>query len=558
MDAPTLRYYEDHAEEVARRYEAAGPGVASLFPFVFARGERVLEIGAGSGRDAAVLQKLDTDVDAVEPSSALRSQALAAHPELAGKLFDGFLPRGLPPGIRDKYDGILLSAVIMHIPDAELFDTAFTLRERLKIGGKLLVSMPMERSDVQPGSGRDAFGRLMIMRSVSQVRLLFERLGFELENEWKSTDSAGRDFLWTTLFFRSSGGTARAIDRVESIINADRKVATYKLALVRALCDIAMTSWASARWEPSGAVRVPLQEVSERWLHYYWPLLETDAGAMLPQINAEAKGGKPIAFRRSLIELIKECRPLGGITAFAGMQTEGRLPPGAAALHRAAIRVIGSTIVKGPVQFAGNARGAPEFAYDKHSGCIVVSADVWRELSLMGHWIRDAVILRWAEMTARLSEGKLLPGAVIDKLLAGAEPFRQDPTVLSFYKQHHIGLSCVWTGSALRSDFEVDHAIPFTFWQSSPAWNLFPATRAVNNSKRDKLPTSGLVHRREEAIVSCWRMLAAEFPVRFEREAATLLGARPVGNWEKPLLSGFMEAIEYTASVRGAERWQPE
>jgi hypothetical protein len=28
--------------------------------------------------------------------------------------------------------------------------------------------------------------------------------------------------------------------------------------------------------------------------------------------------------------------------------------------------------------------------------------------------------------------------------------------------------------------------------------------------------------------------------------------------WEKPLLSGFVEAVEYTASVRGAERWEPE
>jgi hypothetical protein len=41
---------------------------------------------------------------------------------------------------------------------------------------------------------------------------------------------------------------------VESIINADRKVATYKLALIRALRDIATTSWASARWERGGAL----------------------------------------------------------------------------------------------------------------------------------------------------------------------------------------------------------------------------------------------------------------------------------------------------------------
>jgi len=79
----------------------------------------------------------------------------------------------------------------------------------------------------------------MIIRTVEQVKLLFERLGFELQNEWKTADSAGRDILLATLFFRCSGASARAIDRVESTVNAEAKVATCKLALMRALCDIA-------------------------------------------------------------------------------------------------------------------------------------------------------------------------------------------------------------------------------------------------------------------------------------------------------------------------------
>jgi hypothetical protein len=89
----------------------------------------------------------------------------------------------------------------------------------------------------------------MILRSVAQVRLLFERLCFSLDSEWTSADGEGSDILWATLLFRLSEGHSRTIDRVESIINADRKVATYKLALIRALCDIATASWASARWE---------------------------------------------------------------------------------------------------------------------------------------------------------------------------------------------------------------------------------------------------------------------------------------------------------------------
>ena len=113
----------------------------------------------------------------------------------------------------------------MHIPDAELYDTAFNLRERLTRGGKLLVSMPVDRGDVRSDTDRDSLGRLMIIRTVEQVKLLFARLGFELQNEWKTADSSGRDIPWATLFSRSSGASTRAIDRVESTVNADRKVA---------------------------------------------------------------------------------------------------------------------------------------------------------------------------------------------------------------------------------------------------------------------------------------------------------------------------------------------
>ena len=95
----------------------------------------------------------------MEPSAALRERALADHPELEGRLFHGFLPGGLPTDIRPTYDGILLSAVIMHIPDAELFDAALQLRERLGKGGRLLLSMTIERSDVTPGDERDKLGR---------------------------------------------------------------------------------------------------------------------------------------------------------------------------------------------------------------------------------------------------------------------------------------------------------------------------------------------------------------------------------------------------------------
>jgi SAM-dependent methyltransferase len=539
-----------------RRYEAVSGGVATLFPFVFSSAKSVLEIGAGSGRDAAALVQLGFDVHAIEPSDSLRERAVSAHPELTGRLFAGSLPHGLPQGLRDSYDGILMSAVIMHIPDAELFDSAFALRERLREGGKVLLSFATERSDVTPGSDRDPSGRLMIMRPVSQVKLLFERLGFSLESEWISADSAGRaNVRWATLLFRRSDAQGRAIDRVESILNADRKTATYKLALVRALCDIAMTSWQCAERRTDGSLGVPIEAVAARWLRYYWPLIES--GRFLPQINREGKGGKPIAFRKDLLNLVSQFRRQGGLSGFEGQLNNDRINDDVAKLHRGALRTIGSTIVKGPVQYAGNARGAPESAYDSESQTILVQDDVWRELSLMGHWIRDAVILRWAEMTSRLSGDDVSQGVVIDLLQSTVDALRMDPGVRSFYAGKLPNLRCVWTGRALTDGFAVDHAIPFAIWQGSPLWNLFPSTSKINSAKSDKLPTMRIVRARSEALVDCWRQLRTSFEARFDREVNALLGHSTTEDWENPLLTGFSEAIEYTASVRGTDRWEP-
>jgi len=266
-DPQTIRYYDQNAAEVARRYEAMGSGLDALLPFLFRGCRTVLEIGSGSGRDAARLLALGLDVHAVEPSAGLLEASQGIHPELRGRVFPGLLPGSLPPQLRPKYDAILLSAVLMHIPDGELFDSVFQLRERLEERGRVVLSMPTERPDVPGGSDRDERGRLMIVRPVAQVRLLFERLGFDLENEWTSEDSGGRKILWKTLLFRLSGSSrGRAIDQVESIINADRKTATYKLALIRALSNLATTSWAQGKWEDGDTVSVPLSEVSDRWL----------------------------------------------------------------------------------------------------------------------------------------------------------------------------------------------------------------------------------------------------------------------------------------------------
>ena len=96
MDEATLEYYQKNAAVIAPSYDAASAGVSALFPFVFKPGQRVLDIGAGSGRDMARLLSLGIDAYGIEPSDSMRHEAAAAHPDLKTRLLAGHVPGGLP------------------------------------------------------------------------------------------------------------------------------------------------------------------------------------------------------------------------------------------------------------------------------------------------------------------------------------------------------------------------------------------------------------------------------------------------------------------------------
>ncbi|WP_242065492.1 bifunctional 2-polyprenyl-6-hydroxyphenol methylase/3-demethylubiquinol 3-O-methyltransferase UbiG [Trichocoleus sp. FACHB-262] len=102
----------------------------------------VLDIGAGSGRDAAWLADQGHEVVAVEPAAAMREAGQCLHPDSRIRWIDDCLPS--LPNLHQlglAFDFILLSAVWMHVPPAErsrAFRKVITL---LKLGGPLAITL---------------------------------------------------------------------------------------------------------------------------------------------------------------------------------------------------------------------------------------------------------------------------------------------------------------------------------------------------------------------------------------------------------------------------------
>ncbi len=562
MDAATVDYYTLHAGEVAARYEQVASPVERYFAAAFPGASRLLDVGCGSGRDLARLCALGYDAYGAEPVDALRREALRHHPELETRIASAGLPDvGTPFG--GAFDGILCSAVLMHLPEASLFDAAFALRRLLRPHGRLLVSTPLARGDVL-ANNRDASGRLFSPLAPEELQLLLERLGFQLIGRWDTQDASARaGTRWSSqLFELQTGHALRASDQIEGILNRDRKVATYKLALFRALAEIAMQESHAATWRADGTVAVPIARIAERWLLYYWPIF---AGRFVPQSQDEGAGARnPLRFRRALTDLMDDYRQAGehgGLSAWYLDRTAGRLPERVQAKLAVALREISTAICAGPVAHSGGALDTGRvFGWDARQKAVTMSAGLWRELSLLGHWIVDAIVIRWAALTERFAERQRIgSGEVLPLLLAKPIPERATDLARQIYLAGGVD-RCVWTGRPLGRRFHVDHIIPFSLWGNNDLWNLVPVGVEANLAKSDKLPAASLLEDRRVEIIGAWTAAREASPSGFDQQALQLLGRRAgCGGIQWPaLFARLREAIEVTAQQRGIGRWTPK
>ncbi len=209
MDERTIKYYDDNAEEIYARYQAAQSPIGRYLRLAFPPGAELLDIGAGSGRDLKLMIREGYEAYGAEPSDGLRSIAIANHPSLAARLTSGSLP-GLASQLARRFDGIVCSAVFMHIPEQQHSDAALEIRSLLRPHGRLLLSIPRNRTDVQ-ANGRDARGRLFAKCVPESVQVLFERVGFQCLGSWEDEDVLGRPgFRWTTLLLQLRAGELTA------------------------------------------------------------------------------------------------------------------------------------------------------------------------------------------------------------------------------------------------------------------------------------------------------------------------------------------------------------
>jgi SAM-dependent methyltransferase len=133
----------------------------------------VLDIGAGTGRDAAAIARLGHHVVAVDPSAKMQklAQTLHADPRIA------WLSDALPALAKVQgplFDIVLLSAVWMHIPPAERAQAFERIAALIAPSGSIYISLRMGPSDPARGIwpvDADEVGRLATTNGLKVTNL---------------------------------------------------------------------------------------------------------------------------------------------------------------------------------------------------------------------------------------------------------------------------------------------------------------------------------------------------------------------------------------------------
>jgi len=199
-DERTAVFYRQKAGVLVEQYETVAPRLAARLAALLRPGGRALDVGAGSGRDLACLLSNGLDAHGIEPCPELRELAARLHPEVAGRLADASLPElGRPFG--GGFDGLLLSAVLMHVPAEALPRAARSLAGLLLPGGYLLSSVSARRPGLD-AEHRDAGGRLFVPISADELQALFVAAGLTPLDITTTGDALGRPgHEWTEALF---------------------------------------------------------------------------------------------------------------------------------------------------------------------------------------------------------------------------------------------------------------------------------------------------------------------------------------------------------------------
>jgi 2-polyprenyl-3-methyl-5-hydroxy-6-metoxy-1,4-benzoquinol methylase len=191
--------YAEEAPELLKRYESISFADThhSVMHLIPTEPCRVLDIGAGTGRDAAGFAAMGHRVVAAEPTEEMRCGAMALHPSPLIEWLDDSLPDLASLRARgEQFDVVMLTAVWMHLDEQQRRRAIGNVAALVGGGGVMI--MTLRHGPVPPG-------RRMFEVSAEETISLAAPLDLCcVLNRPAESSSRQPGVSWTRLAFRKS------------------------------------------------------------------------------------------------------------------------------------------------------------------------------------------------------------------------------------------------------------------------------------------------------------------------------------------------------------------
>lgn len=556
--------YDRHPDRYVQQYERVDPGALhdAWAPLLKGTPMLALDVGAGSGRDAAWLAAQGHEVVAVEPSDEMRARAQELHPSPSIQWVGDALP-GLSRvyELDYRFDLVLVSAVWMHVAPSQRERAFRKLAGLLRPSGLLVITL-------RHGPSPDE--RAMHPVSEQSIRHLARRHALEVVQSRASADRLGRDGVeWTTMVLRLPDDGTGALPLLRHVLINDSMSSTYKPALLRTVLRIADGARGVVLRKTDSYVELPLGLVALYWIRQFKRLVLDRDFCQQPTSNGS------LGFDG------EHFQALGGISTYE-LRLGSRFTGSVARSVTGALRAARDTIRKMPAHYITYPGGSdPIFTTEINTmylrdevrldldflqfmGTFRVPRAMWEAMTRYACWLEPAILDRWSRLmeTYDQREGREEP---MDTYLSalewlGADRSTREVRDLVQRRQGQDEVRCVWTGKPLTGSFAIDHCFPFAHWSNNDLWNLLPATPQANSRKSDRLPSAALLQEAAPRIRAWWESGygATGYQGRFLQEARAAL---PPARGEAPGLDAIWTGVQYQRirlrTDQQIEEWSP-
>lgn len=513
----TIDFYHHNALTLSHQYNSVSFESVhhSWKPYWPLAGDKVLDVGAGSGRDARWMQQQGCEVIAIEPSDGLRELGAEYTGAEVTWINDALPALSRTENLGMRFDLILVSAVWMHLPSSYRERAFRKLSNLLAPNGRLIISLRHGEFDDQ---------RQGYPVSVEELEQLAKNSALQVRHIDESIDKLNRsEVWWQTVVMTLPDDGSGDLNKVRHIIVNDNKSATYKLALLRTLLRIADAHSGAVIDRSDGKILLPVGLVALYWVRQFKRLIDIDIeGSGIQQNSNTTKG---LGFVKEdgwnqLKHLSADDLAIGAM--FLGEEAK--------ALQKLFSHTI-STIKAGPVTFIY--QGAkdnklfeilPPAQRRKSLSSLVIDSDflasfgyftldesLWECFRIYHSWIEPLVVNQWVMEMQRFEtnrERNISLQTYHDCLvwIDHNHDTRDVRKRVEQLRKEHTEIVSVWSGTVLKQDYHVDHCLPFTYWPNNDKWNLLPSTTQENRNKSDKVPTAEKLNKSKQRILDWWQL----------------------------------------------------